>query len=249
MENNVNQYIGNTPFINFFDKILNFNLMWFHKEWIDFLESNKYTLILAPRGSGKSTVAAVYCIYKLLTESDYKILIISNTGSRAKNLKRIIKNYLENSEIKDIFKNLHITSCGSKKFKISNGNGKDCSITCDSVGAKSNDSFDCIILDDIVDECNSENFNKNKLLDWYKNILVLLLKKTGELHIIGSRYYYDDIYTEIESEPLFNTRIYRAETEGRSLWPNKFDMSSLKLKEKQIGNEIYNMQYLNNIIG
>ncbi len=246
----------NSPF-DFIAQVLGYELKWFHKEWFEIQLKNKKSLILAPRGHGKSTICTIaYSIYKLLTNPELRILIVSNTQSQAQSFLREIKHHLVgNLKLLAYFGKLKSTPWSEEQICIKRKRkSKEASITALGVlGPIIARHYDIIILDDIVDEENARSeIQRQKLKTWYYKILLPCLEPEGEIHIIGTRYHYLDLYGHlIENEFKNSCWVYRAIEEDeqgkRALWEEKFPLSLLEELRKQAGSAIFNSQYQNDV--
>jgi len=242
----------------FIKNILGYELEWFHEEWLHFQFENKASLILAPRGHGKSTICTVcYPLWKLLRNTDLKILIVSNTQAQACAFLREIRANLESNDwIRDNFPDLagRPWSEDELNLKIRRSISKEANLTAMGVfGPIISKHYDIIILDDIVDEETAMSARQRERLRlWYYKTLLPCLEPDGELHIMGTRYHYLDLYGHlINAEFGEHHRIYRAiqatESGEQALWENKFSLTLLKAKRRDAGPAIFNSQYQNDV--
>jgi len=174
----------------------------FHKMWFDFQRKNKRTLILAPRGHGKTTICNIcYVIWFLVRKPDGRVLIVSNTQSQASGFLMEIKSQMRS---KPVLRQVFGREGGRwrddmlilpKRRRIA----KEASIVATGVlGPIISRHFDLIILDDVVDEENATSeVLREKLRVWYSKVLLPTLEPDGELHILGTRYHPDDLYQSL----------------------------------------------------
>ena len=220
----------------------------FQIEWFNFLKNNNYTLLLAPHGSGKSISIKSYITYKCLTESNYKILLVSSSENLSVNDGLSILNHFNKNNY-GIYWYISTDYNDIKEFKFKNiSNNKESIVDCIGAGAELDSHYNCIICNDIVDNVNSATENqRRKLSNWFFDDLVpSLLVRGGELHIIGTRFHNDDLYKKIIDNPHFSKKIYKAELEnGELLYPERLSRQFLNMRKEQIGTKLYNMQYLN----
>jgi len=232
-------------------EVLGVTLQPFHIEWLDFVQKNRFTVILAPRGSGKSTVLTVgYTVWRSLIDRNIRTLVVSNTQRQAEIFLRQIRAYLESTQILDMFGDIrgNIWSTGELDLK-GHGIQKEASITALGLnGALIGRHVDMIILDDIVDEENSKtSYQRENVWEWYFKTLLPMLEPNGEIHIIGTRWHEDDFYSQI-TKADYETRIYRAVLpDGKSYWEERFPISLLKEIEKP-NPQVFAMQYQNEIV-
>jgi hypothetical protein len=180
--------------------VLGYEFHDFHRRWFDFQLENRQTLILAPRGHGKSTICTVaYSLYRLLRDPDARILIVSNTSDQADALSGEIRLQTQSNEaLRALFGDLRGGTWRANKFTLAGRTRicKEASVTSVGVdGAVVSRHYDMIILDDVVDEENSRTFDaRARLVTWYAKALLPCLEPEGELHILGTRYHPLDLY-------------------------------------------------------
>jgi len=186
----------------FITKVLGYEAKDFHIEWFEFQMKNKQTLILAPRGHGKTTICNIsYVLWFLWRFPEARVLIVSNTQSQARGFLSEIRTQIErNPYLKDFF------GTGGTKWSQDmlvlprrERIAKEASIMATGVlGPIISRHFDLIILDDVVDEENAtSDVLRKKLLTWYYKVLLPTLEPSGELHILGTRYHPDDLYQNL----------------------------------------------------
>jgi len=69
-------YYANDP-VAFCRDILGLEVKWFHEEWLRFFEKNRFCVLLAPRGFGKTTIVGGYIIWRIVRDPDIRILIVT----------------------------------------------------------------------------------------------------------------------------------------------------------------------------
>lgn len=184
----------------FIKNVLGYELRPFHARWLGFQRTNVETLILAPRGHGKSTVCTVaYSLWKLLADVNARILIVSNTAEQAGSLAGEIKLQMQTNEIlRHLLGGPRAGAWRANMFTLAGRTRicKEASVTSSGVeGAIVSRHYEMIILDDVVDEENSHTRRaRDKLRTWYAKVLLPCLEPGGELHILGTRYHPRDLY-------------------------------------------------------
>ncbi len=184
----------------FIRRVLCYEFTQFHARWLGLQNANSETLILAPRGHGKSTICTVaYSLWRLLRNPDTRILIVSNTAEQADALSGEIRLQTETNEtLRTLFGDLRDGAWRAGRFTIAGRTRicKEASVTSTGVeGAIVSRHYEIIILDDVVDEENSQSTHgREKLRTWYAKVLLPCLEPGGELHILGTRYHPRDLY-------------------------------------------------------
>ena len=127
------------------------------------------SLILAPRGFGKSTLLSVArCIFEIVRNPDVRILLASNTQAQAEAFVREVRGHFERNRI---FRRLYGDFVGSKwtDRELIVGRRKrivkEPTIYATGVGgALVSRHFDIVICDDIVDEESSRTKTRREKL-------------------------------------------------------------------------------------
>jgi len=242
----------------FVKEVLGLKLEWFHREWLAFYLESRQSLILAPRGHGKSTICTVaYPLWRLLRDPELRILIVSNTQAQAQSFLREIKSHLEsNFRVREKFGDMagkpwsedQVNLCLRRRA------AKETNLTAMGVfGPIISRHYDIIILDDVVDEENASSpRQRDRLWNWFYKTLMPCLEPGGELRVIGTRYHFLDLYGRLAEREFKDLhRVYRAiETnrgEEKALWEEKFPLELLKEKRRDAGTAIFNSQYQNDV--
>ena len=158
-----------SDFKAFVTEVIGLKCELFHSEWIDSFEKNRFNLLLAPRGHGKSLLVGSYILWNIVKDSNIRILIVTINQHRASDMMRFIQSNLEtNTKLIDIF--------GSQKSNIlwknealivkdaktkNNPTLKVAGVTGGLVGGH----YDIIVLDDITDKENSRTETRRRTLE------------------------------------------------------------------------------------
>ena len=204
---------------------LQYKVAPFHKDWINFRLSSKETLILGPRGHGKSTVLTVsYGLWRATANHDLRILEVSNTHDQAVAFLREQRGHIETNDIyRACYGDMTPPPALIEKRKWTEKEitfprkkiMKEATITAVGVGGPIiGRHYDIILLDDVVDDDNSRTeHQRQKLLTWYRKVLLPCLEPNGEIHAIGTRYHPMDLYGHFLKE----ADLYRLDLETRKL--------------------------------
>jgi len=211
------------------------------------------SLVLAPRGFGKSTLMSVArCVFEIVRNPDVRILLASNTQAQAEGFVREARGHLERNPIfRALFGDLVGPKWTDRELIVSVRRriAKEPTIFVTGVGgALVSRHFDLIICDDIVDEENSRTESRReKLRTWFFKVMLPCLEPEGRLGIIGTRYHYRDLYGYLmETGFVPSVTIIRAiDAEGKSPWPEKFPVKRLERIRREAGTVIFNAQYQN----
>lgn len=232
-----------------------------------FKPGNTNLLLLMPRGTFKSSVITVgYSLQLILHDPNIRILIDSETFSKAKAFLAEIKGHMESNEkYREVFKAIHgmYPNEGKRKellwtdsqlnIACRNKPRKEPTFSCAGIDVTKNGMhYDIIIFDDLHSENNITNKEQiDKVKDHWK-LSYSLLDPGKPMIIIGTRWHFDDLYQLIldEHREEFNILIRRAiiEEKGhppRAFFPQRLPLDELeRIKHKQ-GSSHFSKQYMN----
>ena len=233
--------------------LLGIELRPFHSEWLRFQDDKPRSLLLAPRGHGKTTIADVlYVLWRVLTEPDSRVLLVSNTLSQAKAFLREIAAQLDRDEVRRLFGELRGDRWNETEIELRRDRiAKEPTITAAGTGgAIISRHYELIICDDIIDEENSATAaQREKVRTWFFKTLLPCLEPSGAIHIIGTRWHHGDLYGEL-AKAGWPARTDRAVSQsGEALWPERFSSKLLADIRSQAGARIFNCQYNNDPSG
>ena len=233
-------------------EVLGYDVMPFHLAMMKFQMAHPHSLQLAFRGSGKTTTLTVCrTIHHIIKNRDVRILLCSKTAGLAQNILREVKNHLtDNADLIRIFGEFHSEDKWDTNEIIVKGRksvSKEGTVGCLGIGGQAvGKHFDVIICDDLVDEENARTqYMRNQLKTWYYKVLHPTLEPHGELHVIGTRYHYTDLYGHLnENDMKGATQVIPAlDDNDRSPWPEKYPSAWFRKKREQLGVVIFNSQY------
>jgi len=235
--------------------LLGYGVEDFHREWLDFQRHNRRTLLLAPRGHGKSSIAGVsYVLWRVICDPDVRVLIVSNTHEQARIFLREVRHHLEgNAGFRAVFGDLRAGKWSDSELLVKRDRiAKEATVTAAGAnGVVVGRHFDVVIGDDIVDEESSWcEGQRSKLLTWFHKTLFPCVEPDGELHLIGTRYHGGDLYGEVirgaQASGGWAVRVDCAVGEdGGVLWPGRYSEDFLKALRRELGEVVFSCQYQN----
>lgn len=174
-----------------------------------FFRGRTFGLVLAPRGSGKSTSANIcYSVLRALQNRDIRILIASRTTQQAQSFLFEIKANLLKPALTEIFGDLKGEKWDETQADISGRtqHTKEHTFTIAGAdGAVVSKHFDIIIADDLVELRNSRTETQRaQLLRFFYTSLIPTLRPDGEMRVLGTRYHPEDLYGYlVDNDPKF----------------------------------------------
>lgn len=239
----------------------------FHFRWHDECLDNRRALIFAPIEHGKSTqISTIAPLWLLGHNSDLRLLSISNTGGQAEKWLSVIKTNIEfNSRLHRVFPNLrrerrrgwpqawHHDKIIVERSRRAALEQKDFSLQAIGyqgkfLGAR----IDGAILDDVLGPDNTMTQTmRQKVWDWYKQVLVGRVVEGGFIWIIGTAWHEEDLAHQLERElggGVFHVARYQAGVEP-CLWPAQWPAERLEAMRGELGELEFDRQFLNIAFG
>lgn len=221
-------------------------------------------LILMPRGTFKSSLVTIgFTLQYILNNPNARILIDSETYSKAKNFLAEIKGHLEgNEKYRAIFKHVYGKYPDATKKNSSvrwtdaaidlacrTRTTKEPSISCSGIDRSINGMhFDLIIEDDLHSEKNVTNKEQIQQVIDHRKLAQSLLDPGMPRITIGTRWDYQDAYQYVltQQRTSYNILIRKAiEDNGELLFPERLTKEFLDEQRRDQGNFIFQCQYFN----
>ena len=236
----------------------------FHKILCNFVtdRTDRKKLILVPRGHLKSKLITIgYSIQQIIKNPKIRILLYSATWQMAVDMNMNIQRKLQNTKrLSEIWGDVTVDAkeWSQNRIRVSANNTREPTI--EAAGIDNNvvgAHFDIIIMDDVVNRDNVTTADqREKVKQRYKDALDLLEPK-GQLIVIGTRWWEDDLYGWILDNPeiraSYEVLVEKAFTgditQGlgfTALWPEKFTREELQTRLREEGWSHFSAQYLNN---
>lgn len=237
-------------------EVLGYEVTRFHLSLMVFMAQHRESLQLAFRGGGKSTVLTVCgAILDMLQDPDVRVCIASKTEGHAAGVLSEIKAHLEaNEKFRRVFGDLVTGATKWNETEVTIGTRvrprKEPTIFAVGIeGQVVGKHFDRVYCDDLVDEKNTRtSLMRERTKTWYYVQLHPTMEPHCHLHVIGTRYHYDDLYGHLEANEMkTHTQVVPAlDAHGRSPWPEKFPPSFFQDKRNKLGLIMFSSQFLCN---
>ena len=222
----------------------------FHQEMWDYQSSHHRAMILAWRGSGKTTICTILrAVLEILRNRDVRILIASKNHNNAAGMLEEIKGILVHSVIRELYGDLVGDKWETLAISVK-GCRKKKEHTIDTTGVESalpSRHWDIIIADDLVDEGNSRTpYQREKLKTWFYKTLMPCLAPNGKLWILGTLYHPEDLYHHLEQTDMKGRtlKIPVLDENGRSRWEEMFPTKDLLEMRSNMGTAIFDSQFM-----
>ena len=219
--------------LNFFtEEVLGFNNAPHQVEWYRVLQNKtlKKIATAAPRGHTKSTCFSVnYPLFRIEEDRNIRILLVSNAESQSQGFLREITSRIERDQS-------YVDYAGQLKPKIPEKwtareiiidrprvDMKDPTISTVGVGGTIlSKRADEIICDDILNPENTKTVEqRNKLREWFYQVLLPVLAPGGRIIFVGTVWHPQDLLSEILIDPSWD---YRRKFQAVIQWPSDMDV-------------------------
>lgn len=237
-------------------------------ETLEAIYRRENEVYLLPRGGAKTTWDnTILCAWLVAKYKDLRVGMVSNTDTQAKDFSRAIKYTFEaNDAHREVFPDCRPSpSKWTDKEWLRDGSrwhgSKDVSMFAVGVGgAIISKRFDLILMDDILDEENTQGVDQRDAVElWFKKTLKPCLAPDGVVVAIGTRWGEEDLY-EIFMKPVIDggmgwrSHVVSALTENEqgelvSYWPSYWPVERLLQEKEQMGSALFSCAYQNDISG
>ena len=246
----------------FINTIFDYLILPHHYSILNHIKTNQRSLDLAPRGTGKSRMLIGYAAWYAINNPDKRVLYLSDTDAHAMRFLATIKNTIESSEL---LRSAYGDIRNPKKwteheivFKTRTKVFTEANLTAYgmSSGGVTGGHYELIVMDDICNFTSSRSDSqREKDKDWLKTSLMPTAMPGCEIHGVGTRYHYSDVWEEV-IRLGFDVNIQRAiKEDGVSIWESvlpvhdRYDngvrVIGLDTLRGDLGPIIFNLQYMN----
>ncbi|MCJ7767086.1 hypothetical protein MUP79_01665 [Candidatus Bathyarchaeota archaeon] len=252
-----------------FTKELGYKNAPFQEAWYNLLQNEfsplksepnkrKKQLILWPRGHAKTETTSVnYNSWLVGKYPDIHINLVTKTSTLAQEiLTALITRFEVDERYREIFGELKPQNAKAwnsseiivKRNEISkNPTIKATGLMGPITGGRS----DLVICDDVIDEENvTSRLQIEKASTWVHKVLFPTLYPWGAIIFIGTRWSYQDLYSELMEKWVGCVDVKQAiQQDGTALWPEYWSIQKLEERKREIGTIFFQCQYQNDPTG
>jgi hypothetical protein len=216
--------IRSIGFTEFSEQFLNSKIYPHQQNWVDLIEGrepswldpamtyepasqNRILINVPPEHAKSTTITTNYVTYKIATNPNFRVIIVSKTQLMARKFLGQIKDRLthpDNAKMQAAFgpnggwdKDAKIWQADMIHFNTGRDSGeKDPTVQALGIGSQIYGArADLIILDDVVMDSNAHDWEKQ--LNWIQTMVITRLGRHGKLLVIGTRVAPIDLYKMI----------------------------------------------------
>lgn len=226
----------------------------FHREFMRWQNGCKEGMLLAWRGSAKTTYCTITrCIFEILKNPNIRILLAAASSAQGENFIRGIKSHLEsNPKLREIFGDYTTNAplWTTSAFTVNRRSSHAPEPTLMAVGAGTalpSRHYDLIICDDLVisDNAATEGQRKKIVDYYYSTLLPTLDPKEGRIWVLGTRWHDQDIYGWLQKEDYKDSTFIMSvlDEEDHSRWEEQFPIEKM-LRIRRANINAFEMQYM-----
>lgn len=242
----------NLDFPFFCEYILGCKLDNFHKEPMQYISTNRFILIVWPRGHLKTTIwSEAYPIWRLWKETGIEIAITSSALEQSQRIIEDIQTKISDNEfLRELVPKNRSDSWNKSQLNTENKNKcyqKPFNSTARGTHA------DYLIIDDILRE---ENLSQEQLKDYFWSIFFPTVQtRGGQIIVVGTPMTTKDLFAELAENKEWKSikkACVKVDVSGKwiePIWKNRFTLEELiKIKESQ-GSLRFEREYMCNPLG
>ena len=202
------------------------NIAPFHLEWVAAAKKNPRTLIVCPRGTGKTTIMGmVYPLWLAFYYTDVETAIISNTLPQAISIMRNLRTIIDFSEL--LSGTLIPDDIHSDWSKTSITTKTNCRIYTRPYSKGALGIHPDYLLADEISAYDDP-------VIWKKFIVPVIEAKKGHIVGIGTPGSELDLLADLRTNPEYVLKEYAAiDDSGKLLWEYRYDNATLKRLKKE----------------
>lgn len=213
------------PFLHDAMELLGFSVTEIQDDIAEFLEFGpSYKMVEAQRGQAKSTITAIYAVWRLIHNPALRVLILSAGGDLATDIARLCIRVIESMDIlecmrPDMNAGDQTSTAGYDIHHSLKGIDKSASISCIGVtGNLQGKRADLLIADDIESAKNSQTaLMRERLMHLTRDFTSI--NQNGDIVYLGTPQSIDSIYGSLPSRG-FTIRI----------WPGRYPSPEQRIK-------------------
>ena len=214
---------------------------------------NRLCVSQPPRTAKSSLITLSYPFWLILNNPDTNIVIVNNTQTLAENFGiRLRQLFIDNADIllaRDI--KLSDTKHSNSFFMFEDMDGKlyDGSIKLMGTGGTiTGQDVDILICDDLIKGFSDVTPTLlDKLIEWFKSIILQRLEPHSKLIILGTRWASNDVIGYLKDNQPDDYKFIELpalnKDETKCIWSNRYTVDFFKDRRAEIGERLFNALY------
>ena len=237
-----------------------FDIQWFHIEWMNMIQLYKYLGIIAARDHSKSYTFSfaniLWGMYRyekptqlyiptIETQLCKETMLITNEYSLAKRLLKKVKAEIETNPIfiERMFPDSRAAGWGETALTCKNGS----ELTLSSFGSSNRGPHPGrIIVDDFLDKSALySKTQREKFREVFIAEVMNMILPQGQVCVVGTPFQEKDLYSDLKQDPNWKVFEYPAIfPDGRILYDGRYNYEALCAKRKSLGSLIFSREIL-----
>lgn len=215
-----------------------------HRQWAKLCDENDRILIWSHIESGKTTQLSILrTVWELGRDPNLRFVILSNTSDQAQMIVKAIASYIKSNEfVKNVFPDLKEDPDGpwtnTKLQVVRRSKAKDPSVRAVGVhGAIVGARIDRLVIDDILDQENTENEAARKKVEaWVRASALTRLTKRAKVLVVGTAWHPKDLLHMFSRQPRWKWyRFPILDANGVCTWPEAWSEERINNKREELG--------------
>ena len=211
---------------------------------------NRLCVSQPPRTAKSSLITLSYPFWLILNNPNYNIVIVNNTQTLAENFGiRLRQLFIDNADMllaRDI--KLSDTKHSNSFFMFETPDGKlyDGSIKLMGTGGTiTGQDVDILICDDLIKGFSDVTPTQlDKLIEWFKSIILQRLEPHSKLIILGTRWASNDVIGYLKENQPDDYKFIELQAlnpdESDCIWNNRYTVDFFRDRRAEIGERLFN---------
>lgn len=236
----------------FAEYVFGFNVQKFQNEWIEMIDKNQYSVLIAPREHGKTSLIGVgRILWELGNDPSMRIKVIGVNDEKSCDIVQAVGfNILTNPKVQDVFpwlkpdpnKRSNWSSSrlavdrmpAEKPFNIDrHWADRDCSLEgCGIMSSGTGSRAELLVFDDPVDYRNAvqQPRMRQQVKDAFYRVWMNLLVPDGRVIYIATPWHPQDLTHELFNKPMFHGVWQKIPKTLDPIWPEMWPKERLETK-------------------
>jgi len=219
------------------ERVFGLQVKPFHMDWMNTVHNNRFNVIKAFRGSGKTTfLGVVYPLWLCWFRPGTHILFTASELGQATKILDEVKSTIEDNEYLSDLMPPNPSTWKKTELKMTNRSQIFCKAYTPHIKGV---HVNYVFCDEIQDCADREVFNKA--------IAPTVNQKKGSIIAVGTPDNPADLLEELCHRPEYVAKVYQVIIkEGVSRWPEKFSIEEIQKIRKRDGESSFQTQYMLN---
>ena len=214
-------------------------IMPFHEEWVEMFLKYPRSVIIASRGTGKTTILSIAFPLWISMFSRHKhFMIVSNAMHQSVDIMEKLRIYIEENEL---LQTLRPSSQSMSWSKTELNTSTGCRIIAKPLNENLRGSHNDFVI------CDEAGLYDDISL-YFRAIVPTVTARKGHIVVIGTPISQTDLLSRLSENPSYKVKTYRIIDGKKLLWPSKYGREFISKIKSELSPDDFSREYLCRIV-